>query len=81
MKVVVFSASSSRLPYSMSLSGSGIGHMSRLKACSRQYCGRCSAVMMSALHGHTNLDFNVHVGSKSVVSSSQPEQNNLLWSV
>ena len=28
-----------------------------------------------------NLEFAVHVGIKSVVSSSQPEQNDLLWSV
>ena len=45
--------SSSRLPHSLSLSGVGSGHMSRLIAsCSRQCCSRCSAVMMSALHGH-----------------------------
>ena len=37
--------------------------------------------MMSALHLRlANLKL-VHVGVKSVVSSSQPEQNNLLWSV
>ena len=40
---------------------------------------------MSALHGHisdsANLELVVHVGVKSVVSSSQPEQNNLLWPV
>ena len=29
----------------------------------------------------TNLELAVHVGIKSVVPSSQPEQNNLLWSV
>ena len=28
-----------------------------------------------------NLELVVHVGVKSVVSSSQPEQNNLFWSV
>ena len=28
-----------------------------------------------------NLELAVHVGIKCVVSSSQPEQNNLLWSV
>ena len=45
--------SSSKLPYSLSLSSVGSGHMSRLIAsCSRQCCSRCSAVMMSALHGH-----------------------------
>ena len=41
--------------------------------------------MMSALHVHisrlTNLELAVHVGTKSVVPSSQPEQNDLLWSV
>ena len=41
--------------------------------------------MMFALHGHISdsptLNFVVHVGVKSVVSSSQPEQNNLLCPV
>ena len=43
--------------------------------------------MMSALHGHislANLEFVVHVGVKSIVSTSQPEQNkfnNLLCTV
>ena len=45
--------SSSRLPYSLSLRSLRSGHVSRLIAsCSRQCCSRCSAVMMSALHGH-----------------------------
>ena len=30
---------------------------------------------------HLNLELAVHVGIKSVVPSSHPEQNNLLWSV
>ena len=51
MKAVIL-LSSSRLPYSLSLSGIGFGHMSRLKrSCSWQCRSRCSAVMMSALHG------------------------------
>ena len=29
----------------------------------------------------TYLELAVHVGSKSIVPNSQPEQNNLLWSV
>ena len=29
----------------------------------------------------TNFELAVHVGFKSVVPSSQPKQNNLLWSV
>ena len=40
--------------------------------------------MMCALHGHislANLEFVVHVGVKSIVSTSQPEQNNLLCPV
>ena len=45
--------SSSRLPYSLSVRSVGSGHVSRLIAsCSGKCCGRCSAVMMSALHGH-----------------------------
>ena len=38
--------------YSLSLSGIGTGHMSRLRAsCNWQCSSRCSAVMMFALHG------------------------------
>ena len=38
--------------------------------------------MMYTLHLRlTNLVFAVHVGIKSVVPGSQPQQNNLLWSV
>ena len=45
--------SSPRLPYSLSLRSVGSGHVSPLIASySRQCCSRCSAVMMSALHGH-----------------------------
>ena len=71
--------SSSRLPYSLSLSSVGSGHMSCLIAsCSRQCCSRCSAVMMSALHGHISDSPTLNL---SYVSSSQPEKNKLFWSV
>ena len=44
--------SSFRLPLSLSLSGTGSGHMSRLRASCSWQCCRCSAVMVSALHAH-----------------------------